>query len=106
MVVQLPQSLHHYQLVEQIGRGGMGAVWKAIDTRLEREVAVKVLPSEFAQDPERTARFRREARVLAALSIVVAVELHKLLRRPPPSEEPPGLETSQELAADQSSHRG
>ncbi len=62
------QPLLHYRIVEKLGEGGMGAVWKAVDTTLDREVAIKVLPEAFARDAERLARFQREARMLAALS--------------------------------------
>src|SRR6185295_190780 len=58
----------HYRLVERIGEGGMGVVWKAVDTSLDREVAIKLLPAGFAADPERLARFEREAKLLASLS--------------------------------------
>ncbi|MCB1009946.1 MAG: serine/threonine-protein kinase, partial [Acidobacteria bacterium] len=61
------QSLLHYRLVEPIGAGGMGVVWKAVDTSLDREVAIKVLPEAVAGDAERLARFDREARLLASL---------------------------------------
>ncbi|HEX6851298.1 MAG TPA: protein kinase [Candidatus Polarisedimenticolaceae bacterium] len=61
-------SLLHYRLVDKIGEGGMGVVWRARDTTLDREVAIKILPPEFALDPERLARFEREARVLASLN--------------------------------------
>jgi eukaryotic-like serine/threonine-protein kinase len=61
-------SLLHYCLVEKIGEGGMGVVWKAQDTTLGRDVAIKVLPDTLAADPERLARFEREARVLASLN--------------------------------------
>jgi serine/threonine protein kinase len=60
--------LAHYRLVEKIGEGGMGVVWKALDTTLDREVAVKILPDEFAGQPERLARFEREAKLLASLN--------------------------------------
>lgn len=60
--------LLHYRLLEQLGSGGMGVVWKAIDTALEREVAIKLLPEAFAADPERLARFAREAKMLASLN--------------------------------------
>ncbi len=57
-----------YEITAQIGVGGMGEVYRATDTKLKREVAVKVLPSALAADPERLARFQREAEVLAALN--------------------------------------
>jgi len=60
--------LLHYRLVERLGAGAMGVVWKAIDTTLDREVAIKILPEEFAHDPERLARFEREAKLLASLN--------------------------------------
>jgi serine/threonine protein kinase/Flp pilus assembly protein TadD len=57
-----------FELVAELGRGGMGVVWKALDTTLEREVAIKFLPDEVAEDPERLSRFQREAKALAALN--------------------------------------
>jgi serine/threonine protein kinase/Tol biopolymer transport system component len=57
-----------YEVVAAIGAGGMGEVYRAKDTKLGRDVAIKVLPAAFAQDPERLARFEREARVLASLN--------------------------------------
>jgi serine/threonine-protein kinase len=68
MSVEIGQNLLHYRIVEKIGEGGMGVVWKAEDTTLHREVAIKVLPPEVAQDTERLARFEREAKVLASLN--------------------------------------
>lgn len=61
-------QLGHYTVLAAIGRGGMGEVWKARDTKLGREVAIKTLPEEFSQDPERLARFEREAKLLASLN--------------------------------------
>jgi len=61
-------SLLHYRIAEKIGEGGMGAVWKATDSTLDRDVAIKVLPADFASDAERLARFEREAKVLASLN--------------------------------------
>ena len=58
----------HYRIVERIGAGGMGEVYRARDTKLNRDVALKVLPELLARDPERMARFRREAQVLASLN--------------------------------------
>jgi len=63
----ISKILGHYQITSQIGKGGMGEVYRARDTKLGREVAIKVLPEEFAQDAERMARFQREAKLLAAL---------------------------------------
>jgi serine/threonine-protein kinase len=62
------QQLLHYRLIEKIGEGGMGVVWKAIDTTLDREVAIKVLPQAVSQDTERLVRFEREAKLLATLN--------------------------------------
>src|SRR5207247_6155665 len=61
-------SLAHYRILERIGAGGMGEVYRARDTRLGRTVAIKVLPAAVADDPERRDRFVREARATAALS--------------------------------------
>ena len=58
--------LGSHGIVFAIGAGGMGEVWRARDTRLERDVAIKVLPAEVVQDPERLGRFKREAHLLAA----------------------------------------
>jgi serine/threonine-protein kinase len=61
-------SLLHFRLIDRIGEGGMGEVWRAVDTTLDRDVAIKVLPPAFAGDPERLSRFEREAKVLASLN--------------------------------------
>ena len=61
-------TLAHYKVTAALGEGGMGQVWRAEDEKLGREVALKVLPEEFAKDPERMARFEREAKVLASLN--------------------------------------
>ena len=61
-------KLTHYEIVSLLGKGGMGEVWRARDTKLGREVAIKTLPEEFAKDADRLARFEREARLLAALN--------------------------------------
>ncbi|MFH2052622.1 MAG: protein kinase, partial [bacterium] len=57
-----------YEIGVSLGAGGMGEVYRARDTRLGRDVAIKSLPPEFSRDPERLARFEREARMLASLS--------------------------------------
>jgi serine/threonine protein kinase len=62
------QTLSQYRITAALGAGGMGEVYRATDAKLGREVAIKVLPAELAGDPERLARFEREARLLAALS--------------------------------------
>ena len=68
MPPQIGARLGPYELTAPIGAGGMGEVWRARDTRLARDVALKFLPEGLAQDPDRLARFRREAQLLAALN--------------------------------------
>src|SRR6266478_1503505 len=73
-----------YEILAPIGAGGMGEVYRAKDTRLKRDVALKVLPEAFANDPARMARFQREAEVLAALNHpniaqVYGIEEHALI---------------------------
>jgi serine/threonine-protein kinase len=67
-VTDRPTTLGAYPVERELGRGGMGVVYLARDPRLDRPVAIKVLPDEFARDPERLARFEREARLLASLN--------------------------------------
>ena len=61
-------SLGHYNVTSLLGQGGMGQVWQATDTQLNRQVALKILPDAFADDPDRLARFTREAQILASLN--------------------------------------
>ena len=61
------RTLSHYRILEKIGSGGMGEVYLADDTKLDRKVALKVLPPELAENEERRARFQREAKAIAAL---------------------------------------
>jgi serine/threonine protein kinase/tetratricopeptide (TPR) repeat protein len=63
-----PTSIAHYTLTTKLGEGSMGEVYRATDTKLDREVAIKILPAALAKDPERLARFKREAKVLASLN--------------------------------------
>jgi len=60
-------SIAHYRITSKLGEGGMGEVYRATDTKLNREVAIKVLPESFAQDLDRMARFTRDAQLLASV---------------------------------------
>ena len=68
MSLEPGQTLQHYRIVDQIGAGGMGEVWRATDDRLDREVAIKVLPPSFADNKELLRRFEREARSISSLN--------------------------------------
>src|SRR6202451_86352 len=68
MPIPAGTQLGPYEILAPIGAGGMGEVYRARDTKLKRDVALKVLPQAFARDPERMARFQREAEVLASLN--------------------------------------
>src|SRR5207248_2509466 len=68
MPLHAGHKLGPYEILAPLGAGGMGEVYRARDTKLEREVAVKILPDALAHDPARLARFEREAKVLAALN--------------------------------------
>src|SRR6266581_3510163 len=80
----MAQSIAHYRITSKLGEGGMGEVWRATDTKLGREVAIKIIPEAFAQDADRMARFTREAQVLASLNhpniaTIHGVEEHALV---------------------------
>ena len=60
--------ISHYRILSKLGEGGMGEVYRARDTKLNRDVAIKILPEAFAKDEERVGRFKREAQVLASLN--------------------------------------
>lgn len=72
------QTLAHYEIVRLLGKGGMGEVFVAEDTKLQRHIALKILPKEMAVDPERQARFQREAQAVAALSHPNIVTVHSV----------------------------
>ena len=80
MVLQPGTRLGPYEIAAQIGVGGMGEVYQATDTNLARQVAIKVLPASVASDPERLARFDREAKTLAALNHPNIAQIHGLER--------------------------
>src|ERR1700686_3151320 len=67
MPLSVGDKLGHYEVISLLGQGGMGEVYRAHDTTLKRDVALKVLPATFLRDHERMARFQREAEVLASL---------------------------------------
>jgi eukaryotic-like serine/threonine-protein kinase len=69
MAISPGDKLGPYEILSLLGAGGMGEVYRAHDSRLRRDVAIKVLPAALALDPERMARFEREARLLASLTI-------------------------------------
>ncbi len=72
------QTISHYRITDKLGAGGMGVVYRAEDTNLERQVAIKVLPDIFSGDPERLARFEREAKLLASLNHPNIATIHGL----------------------------
>jgi len=72
------QSIAHYKITDKIGQGGMGEVYRATDTKLNRDVALKLLPDLFSKDPDRMARFSREAQVLASLNHPNIASIHGL----------------------------
>ena len=72
------QRLLHYEVVEKLGEGGMGVVYKARDTHLDRFVAIKVLPPERVSDPSRKARFAQEAKAASALNHPNIIVVHDI----------------------------
>src|SRR4029450_6161879 len=68
MPITIGQQLGSYEITALLGKGGMGEVYRARDSKLKREVAIKILPEEFSRDPDRVSRFQREAQSLAALN--------------------------------------
>ena len=78
MSLNVGSRLGHYDVTALIGEGGMGQVYQATDTQLKRQVALKILPDAFSADPERLARFQREAEVLASLNHPNIAQIHGL----------------------------
>src|SRR5215472_3387516 len=78
MPLQAGSRLGPYEILSPLGAGGMGEVYRARDTKLNRDVALKILPASFTNDPERVARFRREAQVLASLNHPHIAQIHGL----------------------------
>src|ERR1700751_1264267 len=78
MPLSVGTKLARYEILAPIGAGGMGEVYRARDTKLDREIAIKVLPAALAQHPDRLARFEREAKVLAALNHPNIAMIHGL----------------------------
>ncbi len=78
MPLKVGTTLGVYEVTAAIGAGGMGEVYKARDTKLDRDVALKILPDAFVNDPERLARFQREAKVLASLNHPNIAQIHGL----------------------------
>src|SRR5215467_16348908 len=74
-------SIAHYRITAKLGEGGMGAVYRATDTKLNRDVAIKVIPEVFARDADRMARFSREAQVLASLNHPNIAEIYGVEER-------------------------
>src|SRR5262245_18075194 len=68
MSARIGQQIGSYEITALLGKGGMGEVYRARDTKMKREVAIKFLPEEFSRDGDRTSRFQREAEVLASLN--------------------------------------
>ena len=64
----IPDTIAHYRISEKLGEGAMGEVYRATDSKLGREVAIKMIPEDFAKDSSRMSRFTREAQVLASLN--------------------------------------
>ena len=77
------KSISHYRVTEKLGEGGMGVVYRATDTKLGRDVALKVLPPVFANDSERMALFKQEAHVLASLNHPPIASIYSMDRKRP-----------------------
>ncbi len=78
MKIAVGFQFDHYEILSSLGAGGMGEVWRARDTRLNREVAIKLLPAEFAKDSDRLRRFEQEARATSALNHPNILTVHDI----------------------------
>src|SRR5262245_26499126 len=78
MPVTIGTTLGSHEITALLGKGGMGEVYRARDGKLKREVAIKILPEEFSNDPDRVSRFQREAEVLASLNHPNIAAIHSL----------------------------
>src|SRR5437016_8219569 len=92
------KTIAHYKITGKLGEGGMGAVYLATDTKLNREVAVKVLPESLAADPDRLARFVREGQVLASLNHPNIAAIHGVEERVLVMELVPGPTLEERIA--------
>ena len=81
MALGAGQQLLHYRLIEKLGEGGMGVVWKAVDTRLDRTVAIKVLRHQLSGDARNRERFEREARAISNVNHPHICTLHDIGRQ-------------------------
>src|SRR5262245_40952558 len=84
MAITIGQQLGSYEITALLGKGGMGEVYRARDTKLKRDVAIKILPDEFSRDADRVSRFQREAEVLASLFLqgqIIRIEQFSNYRR-------------------------
>src|SRR5436853_5604613 len=76
MTISIGTRLGSYEITAMLGKGGMGEVYRARDSRLKRDVAIKILPEEFSRDEDRVSRFQREAEVLASLNHTNIASIH------------------------------
>src|SRR3989442_273351 len=105
MPLVIGSRLGPYEITAPLGAGGMGEVFRARDTKLDRDVALKILPDSFASDPDRLMRFEREAKTLASLNHPHIAQIYGLEDRALVMELVEGLTLAEVIAAD-ASNRG